>query len=274
MGATPIPHSAGHHHPAKNATLANSAYALLDKLMSQCPAWVRIVIVLALASATFLHILVPTTASKPEQAYSLFAGKQVAGPGDTQMEDATIHLREDDQHSRWHEEHPEDSPRLKTVFKISEDNFLAYKYYEKSDHCVFVIRRQNGATASRWLREPLGQTLNAAVRPRESAEVPQVASIDAVGQLLDALVPPAQPAALLGSFLQSGPALRTVQDACVAGVHPGQFTWWWGTPEDSCWTPMFRQWKDGCKHYQRYNRCANAWDESIHWVSCSASRHF
>ena len=38
-------------------------------------------------------------------------------------------------------------------------------------------------------------------------------------------------------------------------------------------SPMYRQFQDGCTHYQIYNRCANAWDARIYWTTCQAGPH-
>jgi len=187
------------------------------------------------------------------------------------MAEVTRRIKDEDEHSRWHDEHPEDSPPLKKVFQVSDDNYLGYKYYEKTDRCVFVIRKEDGKTSSHWLRDPELRAAALAGRQETHAANPAPPSLDGVGRLFDALVPSAEAATLPGSPLQSH--LQPVQTGCVAGTHPGQFTWWWGTPEDQCWVPMYRQWKDGCKHYQRFNKCSNAWDDTIHWVSCSAGPH-
>jgi hypothetical protein len=283
MNATPISSSGrtpSDDSPRDNAVVTSS-FDLLYRLVSQSPSWVRVVVVLILSALTVLYglhylgIYPPTPRPAPPQSYSLEMGKQVDGPGNKAMADPTEHLQQDDAHSRWHEEHPEDSPEMKKVFQIADDNYLGYKFYANSDRCVFVIRRENGVTTSRWLRDPISQSAAAGAGHHAEAgdHASQSADASVLARVFDGLIPSAEAAAPLTSPARAGVLLQSVQAGCVQGTHPGQFTWWWGPPENQCWTPMFRQWKDGCKHYQRFNKCSNAWDDTIHWVSCTAGPH-
>jgi len=65
----------------------------------------------------------------------------------------------------------------------------------------------------------------------------------------------------------------SAQSGNCINPHPGEFKYWWGTPTDKCNSPMYRQFQDGCTHYQIYNRCANAWDARIFWTTCQAGPH-
>ncbi len=67
------------------------------------------------------------------------------------------------------------------------------------------------------------------------------------------------------------PHLRPVQGSC-ANPHAGPFNGWYG-PANGCWAPFWRQWRDGCTHYQMYNTCNGQWDPQIHWTFCAA-QHF
>jgi hypothetical protein len=282
MGATPVSRSraASGEDTDKNKSVIGSLYDLLYELLKESPSWVRVGAILVISSLVGLYVLRtlgfinPSDASsRAVQAYSFESGKQVDGPGNSQMADASLHLAEEDAHIRWHHEHPEDNPPMKMIFKITDGNYLGYQFYEKSDHCVFVLRMENGVTTSRWLRDPLsGRAATAGVPHDTQALNRSPADVSEIGRLLDALVPSAA-AATLASPAHAGSQLQSVQTGCFQGTHPGQFTWWWGTPEDQCWTPMHRQWKDGCQHYQRYNKCTNSWDERIIWVTCSAGPH-
>lgn len=54
--------------------------------------------------------------------------------------------------------------------------------------------------------------------------------------------------------------------------HPGAFTSWNGD-RNGCWVQVWRQWPEGCKHYQWYNSCNGFWDADqngpkIYWVCC------
>jgi hypothetical protein len=251
-------------------------FELFKDLVLRSPAWVRIVVVLIMSSLFTLYVLhllgiYPPPATVPT-GYSLAIGKQVPGAGDAQMAQATAELQADDAHSRWHDEHPEDNPPLKKVFQIADDNYLGYRFFDKSDHCVFIIRRESGKNTSRWLHDPQLQAQIAGEGGRATrARVPSDPSI--VARLIDSLVPAAEAATLTSAEARAGEYMPAAQGTCVSGTHPGEFTWWWGAPEDQCWAPMYREWKDGCKHYQRFNKCSKAWDEAIHWVSCSAGPH-
>jgi hypothetical protein len=68
-----------------------------------------------------------------------------------------------------------------------------------------------------------------------------------------------------------GPQLHPVQGSCV-NPHAGPFNNWYG-PANGCWAPFWRQWRDGCTHYQMYNTCNGQWDPQIHWTFC-AVQHF
>jgi hypothetical protein len=155
---TPIRHSREGTLAEPEKGLATSLYDLLYKLFRGSPRWIQLVVLSGIAAFGAIYALQFLGLIKPHnriiraaQAYSLEDGKQAAGPGNASMADVSLHLAEEDAHSRWHHEHPEDSPPMKPIFKISEDNYLAYQFYDKSDHCVYVLRRENGVTTSRWV---------------------------------------------------------------------------------------------------------------------------
>jgi hypothetical protein len=56
--------------------------------------------------------------------------------------------------------------------------------------------------------------------------------------------------------------------------HPNQFKWWYGQRKD-CQVQVFRQWTDGCTHYQWFNTCNNKWDVDsrgaarVYWTCCT-----
>jgi hypothetical protein len=55
--------------------------------------------------------------------------------------------------------------------------------------------------------------------------------------------------------------------------HPGQFQWSYGQ-QNGCWIQVWRQFPDGCVHYQWFNTCGNYWDvypdgtPKIFWTKC------
>ncbi len=69
---------------------------------------------------------------------------------------------------------------------------------------------------------------------------------------------------------QTNTSLSPAQRGCGGGClnpHPGQFGSWYG-PANGCWVQLWRQWADGCTHYQMYNTCGNYFDPQIHWTCC------
>lgn len=260
--------------PAAASPTTRDFFELFKDLVLQSPLWVRVPVVLIMSSLITLYVLhalgiYPPPVTVPG-GYSLANGQQVPGAGDEVMRPATAELQADDAESRWHDDNPEDNPPLKKVFQIGYDNYLGYRFFDKSDHCVFVIRRESGKTSSHWLRDPQSAAAGGTTRSKRADRGPDPSI---VARLMDALVPAAEAASLASGEGSAGEFAPASQGACVGGTHPGQFTWWWGAPEDQCWAPMYRQWKDGCKHYQRFNKCSKAWDDAIHWVNCSAGPH-
>jgi len=72
---------------------------------------------------------------------------------------------------------------------------------------------------------------------------------------------------------ESEPKLVQVQAGCWnSGPHPWPFRTWWG-PANGCWAPLYRQWNDGCTHYQMFNTCSGQWDPQIHWTFCNSQHH-
>lgn len=49
--------------------------------------------------------------------------------------------------------------------------------------------------------------------------------------------------------------------------HPGPFRTWIGQ-QNGCFVQNWRQWQDGCTHFQWFNSCANQWDPQIYWTYC------
>jgi hypothetical protein len=64
-----------------------------------------------------------------------------------------------------------------------------------------------------------------------------------------------------GSFPPQGCAGRCLNP------HPGPFRSWNGQV-NGCWVQVWRQWPEGCTHYQWFNSCANYWDPQIWWTCC------
>jgi hypothetical protein len=76
----------------------------------------------------------------------------------------------------------------------------------------------------------------------------------------------------LASLAPADAALAVVAGNCL-DPHPGQFRSWYGE-KNGCWVAVYRQWPDGCTHYQWYNACYNYWDThpngapKVYWTQC------
>lgn len=70
---------------------------------------------------------------------------------------------------------------------------------------------------------------------------------------------------------EANSTLRPVQAGCL-NPHPWGFRTWWG-PANGCIAPFYRQWNDGCTHYQLYNACNGLWDPGINWTFCAGQHH-
>ena len=49
--------------------------------------------------------------------------------------------------------------------------------------------------------------------------------------------------------------------------HPGPFRSWPGQ-QNGCLVQVWRQWQDGCTHFQWANNCNGSWDPQIYWTYC------
>jgi len=49
--------------------------------------------------------------------------------------------------------------------------------------------------------------------------------------------------------------------------HPGPFRSWQGQ-QNGCILQVWRQFQDGCTHFQWYNSCNGIWDPQIYWTYC------
>ncbi len=125
--------------------------------------------------------------------------------------------------------------------------------YFSSDHCVRVHRHHGSVTQDKWEKDfsPASSTT-----PSSTATVLDFNEQNPIPQGNGRLT--------WASFAQ--PRLKTVQGRCL-NPHPGPFRWWWG-PANGCWVPMYRQFQDGCTHYQMFNSCTNFWDANISWTVC------
>jgi hypothetical protein len=196
-----------------------------------------------------------------------------ADSSNPQNQEADHKAAEDAAAFEWHFNHEsEDDPKeLAIGADTDEQNYIHYRFFEKTDRCVYVKRRANGIDLAQWVRDPRHHQHDYDLHsPGHSTALSKDVSAPSLAStfLLDSFVPvlsaASSPATPEGEGGGSGD--------CV-NPHPGEFRYWWGTPTDKCNSPMYRQFQDGCVHYQIYNRCANAWDARIFWTTCQAGPH-
>ena len=140
---------------------------------------------------------------------------------------------------------------------VDVDNYLHYRYFETTDKCLYVNRKEGGVNHYQWLRDPNYHKhdvdkVRSASLPQPSGSTVSSSANNPAQRILEAMVPTAQASEQTYLPLQS-PAEPVQANYCV-NPHPGTFRYWWGPPVDACNSPMYRQFGDGCIHYQLYNR--------------------
>jgi len=188
-----------------------------------------------------------------------------------QNQEADHKAAEDAEAYKWHFNHQsEDNPPEMAIGSDTDArNYIHYRFFEKTDRCVFVKRRADGNDLTQWVRDPKHHMHDFDSHGHTAAQATDMSTPSlASAFLLDSFAPVLSAASLPTTSMAEGGASGN----CV-NPHPGEFKYWWGTPTDKCNSPMYRQFQDGCVHYQIYNRCANAWDARIFWTTCQAGPH-
>lgn len=146
-----------------------------------------------------------------------------------------------------------------------------------SDGCVWVTRSGSKST---WLPDP--KKISPAPSPKPGDNV--IGWSRAPGLSMhrsESLVPQAlaQPVAFSPALFRRGGQMALAQQGSPCGrkcqnPHPGEFRSWEGRRQD-CWVQVWREWQDGCKHYQWYNKCYSYWDSDergqprVYWTCCT-----
>jgi len=188
----------------------------------------------------------PTINGKPDPAKT-----DPASRSQFEMDD------KDRNHIVWHHDVKNENPPLVTIFDNNEKGLLAYKLFD-SDGCLLVERAKGGAHSTNLVR-----SLDRGNPDSDSGYESPILPLDGtnVGRNEPKSASPPR-----------GHAKLIRAQANCLNPHPGQFRYWYGPPADQCSVPMYRQFTDGCTHYQMFNRCNNAFDPQIHWTQCVA-RH-
>ena len=156
---------------------------------------------------------------------------------------------------------------------VNADNNLHYRYFERTDKCIWINRREGGVDHKQWIKDPLNHLHD--VDTHENVELegsPKILTASS-GERHPELFPDLIPAASAQAAIPDDGQPEPVQANFCVNPHPGTFRFWWGQPFDACNSPMYRQFSDGCTHYQIYNRCANSWDGRIFWTFCHPPPH-
>ena len=194
---------------------------------------------------------------------------------DLQTMEANHKSAEDGLASSYHQAHEteDDPPIVKLGDSSDPQNSLYYKYYEKTDKCLYINRTEGGTHWIQWVLDPQYHlhdldTQQHARNETGASEADRITRPHAPGLfdhlLQQVVLADSTPPAATGDPVQAG--------FCV-NPHPGQFRYWWGPPVDQCNSPMYRQFGDGCTHFQIFNRCSNAWNAQINWVTCNPPPH-
>ena len=174
-----------------------------------------------------------------------------------QNQETSHKAAEDREAANYHINHDrEDHPEEVEIATGDPKHLLFYKYYAKTDRCMFVRRVEPGYDLTQWIRDPSYHEHDV---DKKSDAAPRAQSFDLGGRVF---------AVASAQTLARPPVVAAAQANTCLNPHPGQFRYWWGQPIDQCNSPMYRQFTDGCMHYQVYNRCANAWDSRIFWTVC------
>jgi hypothetical protein len=146
-----------------------------------------------------------------------------------------------------------------------EHGRMAVAYY-RTDGCLLVSRRgpgPNAATVPFWIR---AVNIRRETPPDGLANA-RPANPDDAPRLMFAAFHPGD---------GDGPRFTPVRSGSCSGhclnPHAGEFKTWNGETKD-CWLQVWRQWPDGCTHYQWFNTCGSYWDADangprVTWTCC------
>jgi hypothetical protein len=188
----------------------------------------------------------------------------------------------------WHNLHRnEDNPPVVPIFpthfgpgkKVPANApvVITYRYFHDSDGCLDIVRSENGKKLEKWVVNPqpahklhAEASNNLPPPPNESPDQVREAFLqksleDAFGKVQSLL-----PSTTVFAAGQNATPIQvpTGPQYCI-NPHGGGYKWAWG-PVNGCMQPQYRNFDDGCQHYQLYNVCAGVWDPQIYWTFCRA----
>ena len=142
--------------------------------------------------------------------------------------------------------HMMEIPLGEHAFPVDDTDALVVRAY--LDGCLFADVQRGGRHRTRMVPDP-------------DTDHSQSASFGPTSLAIPGLVSPV--------FAQS-----TCSGQCLPS-HPGTFRWWYGAKRDQCLVEVWRQWPDGCTHWQFYNPCNGYWQTDhdgsplVHWTCCT-----
>jgi hypothetical protein len=159
---------------------------------------------------------------------------------------------------------------------------IKLEYYE-SDGCILVTRESLGKPKTQhWVLDLSKVSMPAPPGQTGSAKAPAPINRSRPEALLAELRAPPVPGddvkgavertddRVLARLLEADHELQMtpVQAGghCI-NPHPGAYNQWYGQV-NGCFVQVWRQWPDGCTHFQWFNRCLNYFDPAINWSRC------
>lgn len=203
-----------------------------------------------------------TTIPASQNPYASSNGIQVA-PSTADPKTLRGVLNEQDaKHLSYHTIQLEEHPSFKRILVANKKEILAYSIYN-SDGCMVIKHLKDGFIKTDLVR---AEDMPPAAPPNAQNSLDPDFYARSIALKVSWEPPSDKPQTL------SPPEQSPIQGGCL-NPHPGQFRYWAGPPTDPCWGPIFRQFGDGCTHYQMFNHCNNVWDPAIHWTYCAAVHH-
>lgn len=273
-------------------TAINGFFAVIKGL----PPWFQAIVVVGVLVGggwiVYLKYAPPAPAPEPQAqlgtqildkvddgSYITKSGKQSSlhpSATDLQTLEAMHKAQEDTLAAVYHQENAAmDNPPIVQIGDSADpNNSLYYQFYQKTDRCLYVNRTEAGKHWIQWVLDPQYHLHDLDVNQKAQNQARRSEFESAVQAQLpgpfDALL---RPVVLSRSPTDDALKGEPVQAGFCMNPHPGQFRFWWGPPLDQCNSPMYRQFADGCTHFQIFNRCSNAWNAQINWVTCNPPPH-
>jgi hypothetical protein len=160
----------------------------------------------------------------------------------------------------------------------SQTEIVSAKFYA-SDGCVKLSRTHNSGGAygisdnqDLWIPDPSRNGVHAA-----SERLKEIEPLDQQfkwkgGDVIEvSTVSPYSGRLPVSHVRQAKLKLAGYQGSCL-NPHPGVFQVQ-NNQVNACEVQVFRQFADGCRHWQLYNACTGQWAPGVNWLFCSMQHH-